>query len=276
MLEYYEKLLTLKCFSHKDAMKLFGDARRTTNILYGMKKKGLIQSIRRDYYVVVSLESRTPVAEPFEIASHISENSYISHHSAFEFYGAAIRISPDVYVSSEKRFREFEFGSCRYCWMAAQNLEGITRQGMVRVTDREQTVLDGIRDFEKTGGLTELLQCLGRIQGIREEKLSEYLERSQNRFLFQKTGYLLSYFPQLGLSETFFAYCRQNKGKSSRYLVSGPGKETCVYLREWNLCVPVRVEEKLASMQTEVQSEIQTGRKGGADYNAAITRSLTS
>ena len=34
MLANYEKLLDLKCFSHKDAMQLFGDARRTTNILY--------------------------------------------------------------------------------------------------------------------------------------------------------------------------------------------------------------------------------------------------
>lgn len=238
MLEYYEKLLTLKCFSHKDAMQLFGDARKTTNILYAMKKKGLIRSIRRDYYVVVSLESREPVAGPFEIASCITGNSYISHHSAFEFHGAAIRTSPDIYVSSENSFREFEFDGCRYHCMTTQDKFGIMEQKAVRVTDRERTVLDGIRDFDKVGGLKELLHCLERITNISEAKLAEYLERCQNRFLFQKAGYLLSYLPRLELTEDFFEYCRQNKGKSSRYFVSKPGNERCVFLKEWNLCVP--------------------------------------
>lgn len=238
MLEYYEKLLTLKCFSHKDAMQLFGDARKTTNILYGMKKKGLIRSVRRDCYVVVSLESREPVAGSFEIASRITENSYISHHSAFEFYGAASRTSPDIYVSSENSFREFEFDGCRYHCMTTQDGFGITEQKGVRVTDRERTVLDGIRDFDKAGGVKELLCCLERISDISEARLSEYLERCQSRFLFQKTGYLLSHLPRLELTEDFFEYCRQNKGKSSRYLVSRPGNERFVYSKEWNLCVP--------------------------------------
>lgn len=246
MLEYYEKLLNLKCFSHKDAMQLFGDARKTTNILYGMKKKGLIRSVRRDYYTVVSLESREPVAGPFEIASHITGNSYISHHSAFEFYGATIRTSPDIYVSSENGFREFEFGGFRYHCMTAHYNFGITEQNGVRVTDRERTVLDGIRDFGGNERLEVLLSCLGGMPEVGEKKLMEYLEYYQNRFLFQKTGYLLMHFPQMGLTEAFFEYCRRNKGQSSRYLLGGPGKEKCMYLGDWNLCVPEELVDLLA------------------------------
>lgn len=42
MLDYYEKLLKLKCFSPADAVSCFGDERKTANILYALKKKVLV------------------------------------------------------------------------------------------------------------------------------------------------------------------------------------------------------------------------------------------
>lgn len=238
MLGYYEKLLHLKCFSHADAMQYLGNKRKTTNTLYSLKKKGLIQSVRRNLYVTVSLETREPVANPFEIASHITEHSYVSHHSAFEFYGMANQVFSDVYVSSPTVFRAFEFDDRKYCCLLTGNEFGISKQKSVLVTDLERTVLDSIKDFEKIGGLEELLRCLAMITVLREETMMYYLSKYQNQFLYQKAGYLLSHYPQLKLSESFFAYCRANKGSSSRYLYSDLQKEGCISSKEWNLCVP--------------------------------------
>lgn len=238
MLANYEKLLDLKCFSHKDAMQLFGDARRTTNILYALKKKGLIRSVRRDCYAVVSLKTRELAATPFEIASHIAENTWISHLSAFEYYGAADRRGGDVWVSSETSFREFEFDGCRYHCLSGMGGFGILEREGVRVADLERTILDGIRDMGKLGGPKELAGCLERMPPVREQVMLDYLERYQNQFLYQKAGYLLSYFPQMGLTEAFFDCCRCYKGQSSRYLYGGPGTGGCTFLKEWNLCVP--------------------------------------
>ena len=39
LLEYYEKLLQLKCFSFDDAAKIFGDERKARNILSALKGK---------------------------------------------------------------------------------------------------------------------------------------------------------------------------------------------------------------------------------------------
>lgn len=238
MLEYYEKLLQLKCFSHADAMQLFGDGRKTTNILYALKKKGLVQSVRRNLYVVISLEAKEPVANPFEIAAHITGQSYISHHSAFEYYGMANQVFSDIYVSSLTAFREFDFDDRTYHCLPTQNEFGIVKQGFFRVTDLERTVLDSIKDFDKIGGLEELLRCLTMITVLQEEKMIAYLGEYQNQFLLQKAGYLLSRFPQLKLSASFFAYCKEHIGKSSRYLYSDLQEEQCVFLKEWNLCVP--------------------------------------
>lgn len=238
LLEYYEKLLQLKCFSFDDATKIFGDERKTKNILYTLKKKGLLHSVRRNYYATISLETKEAVATPFEIASSITENSYISHHSAFEFYGLANQVFSDIYVSTERGFREFEFDGRWYHCMKIQRDFGISLQKMIRVTDLERTVLDNVKDFDKVGGLEELLRCLEMITVLDEGKLITYLGKYHNQFLAQKAGYLLSFYPQLKLSDEFFNYCKKNIGNSSRYLYHDLKEEKSIFSKEWNLCVP--------------------------------------
>lgn len=238
MLDSYEKLIRLKCFSHEDAMKVLGDTRKTTNILYALKKRGLIQSVRRNLYVVISLETRESIASVFEIASAITKDSYISHHSALEFYGLANQVFSDVYVSSGHGFRTFEFDGRMYHCVETHNIFGVKEQKAVRVTDLERTVLDNIKDFDRIGGLEELLHCLSMITVVREDILIEYLGKYKNQFLIQKAGYLLAFYPQIKLSDNFFAYCRNNKGSSSRYLYNDLKEEKCVFSKEWNLCVP--------------------------------------
>lgn len=238
VLEYYEKLLQLKCFSFDDAAKVFGDERKTKNILYTLKKKGLLQSIRRNYYATISLETKEAVATPFEIASSITQNSYISHHSAFEFYGLANQVFSDIYVSTEQEFREFEFDGRWYHCIKNQRDFGVSLQKTIRVTDLERTVLDNIKDFDKIGGLEELLRCLEMITVLNESKLIGYLEKYNNQFLVQKTGYLLSFYPQMKLSNAFFDYCKRNIGNSSRYLYHDLKEEKNMFLKEWNLCIP--------------------------------------
>lgn len=238
ILEYYEKLLQLKCFSFDDAAKIFENERKTKNILYTLKKKGLLQSVRRNYYATISLETKEPVATPFEIASSITDSSYISHHSAFEFYGLTNQVFSDIYVSTEREFREFEFNGQWYHCIKNQKDFGISLQKTIRVTDLERTVLDNIKDFDKIGGLEELLHCLEMITVLDESRLTRYLEKYNNQFLIQKAGYLLSFYPQLKLSDEFFDYCKKSIGNSSRYLYHDLKEEKNTFIKEWNLCIP--------------------------------------
>ena len=64
-------------------------------------------------------------------------------------------------------------------------------------------MLDNIKDFDKVGGLEELLRCLEMITVLDEGRLTTYLEKYHNQFLAQKVGYLLSFYPQLKLSDGF-------------------------------------------------------------------------
>lgn len=243
MIKHYEKLLQLKCFTHQDSIHLFGDAKKAGNILYELKKKGLIQSVRRNLYVAVSLETHESAASPFEIASSITDGCCLSHHSAFEFYGLANQVFTDIYVSSPAKFREFTFEGRRYHCVRTARSFGLEKYHKIRVTDLERTILDGLKDFDKIGGLEELLRCLAMVTLVREQVLIDYLGHYDNCFLAQKAGYLLSFFPHLKLSEPFFEYCRQHKGESSRYLCHDTKNAPKTFIKEWNLCVPADITE---------------------------------
>ena len=55
------------------------------------------------------METKEAVADKFEIGSNVTETAYVSHHSAFEYHGVMNQVYYEVYVSSESKFKNFEF-----------------------------------------------------------------------------------------------------------------------------------------------------------------------
>lgn len=244
-MDQYIKLLKMGCFTHEDVVKITGNIRTADNILQAHKKKGLIVSVRRNLYTAISLETGESVCTPFEIASFISSDSYISHHSAFEYHGMANQVFSEIFVSSATRFNNFEFDGKQYTRIDSKTSEGIKTVARVRVTDVERTIVDSIKDFNKIGGLEELLRCLGMVTFASEEKLIKYLNIYDSCFLWQKVGYILSLFPNMKLSDEFFAVCKNGIGKSIRYLYDELKYENRVFLSKWGLFVPSDIMKML-------------------------------
>lgn len=246
-IDLYSKLLRLHCFTHEDVEKLTGGVKNADNEIFSLKKNGLIRSIRKNLYTAVSLSDKSSVAEPFEIASKVSSFCCVSHHSAFEYYGFANQVYYDVYVSTPRRFSQFDFEGRTYKPVITQNTFGIENKRHLTVTDLERTVLDSIKDLEKIGGFEETIFCLSLISEINEEKLLEYLSYYKNQFLYQKAGFILSHLENFNLSENFLETCKKNKGQSVRY-IDGK-KNELVFSKEWNLCIPPKYLELLKGMK---------------------------
>lgn len=145
--------------------------------------------------MAVSLESGMPAATRYQIAGSITPTSYVSHRSAFAYYGYANQVSYEMNVSSDTAFRNFEYEGITYMYISSRLPEGIASRQGVRVTDLERTAIDYIGDFERIGGLEELLRSLEMITFLSEEKLLRYLELSGKAVLYQKAkqrvkGYL--------------------------------------------------------------------------------------
>jgi predicted transcriptional regulator of viral defense system len=256
-MKYYKEFLELQCFTRADAVRLIGNVETANSILTNYQKKGYIESVKRNLFVVISLETGQSLPNRYRIASNITEGSYISHHSAFEYFGCANQVFYEVYVSGAKRFALFEYDDITYSYVAPRVDIGISEQvDGVRVTDIERTVLDSINDFEKIAGLEELLRCLELVPRVEENKLLEYLERYDKQMLYQKTGYILSHFKkELRLSDYFFETCERKVSKSVRYLYNGIEHEKKVFDNRWQIYVPTSLL-KLLSQGVELNDAI--------------------
>ncbi len=159
----------------------------------------------------------------------------------------------DVYVSSETKFNTFEFNGLTYRYQMSRINDGIVKkQDGTRVTDLERTVIDSINDFEKIGGLEELLRSLEMMPYTDETKLLCYLKSCGKQILFQKTGYILEHFKaSLKITDTFFKACEAEISKSVRYLYRGLAKEKFIYNKKWRLFVP----EQLLTLTSEGGNE---------------------
>jgi predicted transcriptional regulator of viral defense system len=235
----YENLLKIGCFDLGEAVTLSGNPKTAESAIYSLKKRGLIKSVKRNLYVLISLETGSPVASPYEIASRITKSAYVSHHSAFEYYGMANQVFGEIYISSKERFNDFEFDGRVYRYVASKLDMGVSSKNKMKITDLERTVIDSVKDFNKIGGLEELLRCLSMVTFIDESKLLDYLKAYDNMFLYQKAGYILSCFNKpMKVSAEFFDACKARINKSVRYLYPDIIKEAPILNKDWRLYVP--------------------------------------
>jgi predicted transcriptional regulator of viral defense system len=200
----------------------------------------MVAKIRNNMYTCISGETGAPVANRFQIASNITPTSYVSHHTAMEYYGITDQVYYDVYVSSETSFRGFTFDGYTYRYIESKNLGGIVKppySGGVVVTDLERTLVDSIKDMDKISGVEEVVQNVESVHRLQESRLLKYLELYNNKFLYQKMGYLLwQHKEQLDLSDRFFETCKGEIGKSKRYLTRDQNGGR--YDDTWKLVVP--------------------------------------
>ena len=168
-MEQYIQLLKMGCFSREDVAKITGNIRTADSVLYSHKKKGFVVSVRRNLYAAISLETNQPVCTPYQIASNISLDSYVSHHSAFEYHGMANQVFSEIYVSSSSKFNDFEFDGKHYTRVLSKTNEGVKKVGKIRVTDIERTIVDSIKDFPKIKAYVTIARqrsngdiCLGK------------------------------------------------------------------------------------------------------------------
>lgn len=239
-MKYYYDFLKLKSFRLADAVKLTGNENTAKSVLQRYCQKGYITTIKKGLYTAVNIVDGEPVLNKFEIASVLTDTSFVSYRSAFEYFGCANQVSYEIHVTSEQKFNSFSFNGYRYKRTAPTIADGvITRPDGVRVSCIERTVVDCINHLENYIGLEELLNCISVIPFIDEEKILKYLSAYHKKFLYQKTGFLLEHFQEdLFLSDNFFEELKRKSGTSSKYLVKGLTKENMGYASKWHLMYP--------------------------------------
>jgi predicted transcriptional regulator of viral defense system len=240
-MKHYERMVELGSFSRDGlAMHLHLNDATTASVLRNYLKKGYIERVRHNSYVVISIENKQPILSRYAIGGRLFPDACVSHHSAFEVYGYANQVFYEVYVTTQSRFKDFEYDGITYHRMAPKgNVQVETYRG-VSVTSIEQTVIDSIHTIDQIGGLEEFLRCLALVPFLDERKLLLALENYQIGFLYQKTGFLLEQVnDSFGLSNQFFDICKQQVPKADRYV--SKANANYVYHPKWRLMGPKHI-----------------------------------
>lgn len=238
-MDVYKELVIKRCFTRDELTKMVSSSTVADWNIRSLLEKGYIERVRRDLYAVISLETEQPIPNRFQIASKVSDDACVSHHSAFEYYGYANQVFYEVYLATNRQVRPFSYDGISYCPIGHRGTEGVVEnEDGVRVTSLERTVIDGIADFGKAGGIEELLRCIQLIPSLSPEKLLESLSLYGSGKLYQKTGYILKVFKEdLALPDSFFDECEKHLSNSRAYL-SSENKGDFVYNERWKLYAP--------------------------------------
>jgi predicted transcriptional regulator of viral defense system len=235
-MKYYRDLANLGVFRFKEASHLIGSDIATSKYLENMISRKIVKRIRRDLYTCVDLATSENVADRYQIGSHISTDSFILGHTAFEFYGFYNQVFNEVQVGSAKRFQDFAFDSLRFrCFLSCSDCQVIDLKG-ARITSLERTVIDSINSLGKVMDCEELVKCLQLIPILDEGRLREMLVTYDKDVLYRKTGYLLSFFKkEFRLSDDFFAFCHSHSRSNTNGSLSSHENQKLTFIPAWHL-----------------------------------------
>ena len=221
-MKWYGQLAQMGTFSRDELTRTLQVPYKTVDsLIYNYRKKQYIDKIRPDRYVALSFETPgTPMLNRYQIASQLFPDAVVAYHSALEVHGLANQIYNVVYLFSKHRFKPFDYDSVQYIGVIPKVTPKTQSQNKITVTTLEQTVIDSIDALEKISGVEEIYKAMEICPSLDPDEILEILDNYHNKFLYQKTGYILESFnSNLNLPDWFFSECYKHIGSSKKPLV---------------------------------------------------------
>ncbi len=143
--------------------------------------------------------SNTPFNR-FALPAKLRPDAIIAFHSALEFVGMANQVFQATYYLSRRPRRDVVYEGLTFHRVAPpirlrklkrEDFLVETREGGIRATSRERSLVDCLAYLEYGGGVEELDRSLGIFPSFDFEAAFEYLRLLQRPWLYSRLGYLL-------------------------------------------------------------------------------------
>lgn len=222
--------------------------------------RGVATRLKPGLYILVPFElgrARRYAGNPFIVAREIMRDKdyYLSHASALEIHGMTTQPQLVVVVSTPAPRRavtalgvEYRFVRCPRRQFFGLVEHWVTKQERVRVSDPERTILDGLKQPQYCGGVTEVAKGLWmRRNDLDVDRLVRYARRMDVGAVTRRLGYLLETYEAAGAP----VLDRLRRGLTATYvrldpLLPAAGKR----VRRWRLQLNVEPEELRAVRST--------------------------
>ena len=233
-------------------------ARTQESLLAYHTKTGRLVRVRRGLYAVVppGADRDAYPVDPYLIASRLTPDSVLSHHTALEFHGRAYSVWQHFTYLASRPLEPLTFRS--HVFRGAKFPEPLVRSGnerfgvlrteragmSLRVTSLERTLVDVLDRPDFSGGWEEVWRSLESIEFFDLEMVVEYALLLGNSTTASKVGFFFDQRREaLMVEERHFKALRDRRPRQPHYLdrtrrVSGS------LVAEWNLVVPREVVER--------------------------------
>ncbi|MBL8715794.1 MAG: hypothetical protein JNL79_07345 [Myxococcales bacterium] len=176
--------------------------------------RGLATRLEPGLFILVPFElgrERQYLGNPYVVARELADTPeyYVSHASAMDLHHMVTQPQFTVFLTSPKAIRprvvlgtEFRFVRCKPEDMFGITDAWATKTERVRVSDVERTVIDGLKQPEHCGGITEVGKGLWmRRDVIAVPRLVDYALRLGVGAVVRRLGFLLEAFDIAGPAE---------------------------------------------------------------------------
>ena len=248
-------------FRLKDVQKILGVGKPSaTNFVRKLVNRGVASRLKPGLFILVPFElgkEREYLGEPLIAAREIAggKGYYFSHGSAMQIHQMLTQPQLLVYASVLKPRRpvhvlgaEFQFIHTPKKYFFGVTDHWATKEMQVKVSDLEKTVIDGLRQPEYCGGLTEVAKGLWmRRQDMNPDRLIEYAKKTGIGAVIRRLGYLMELY-KIGTAQNIDAL---RHSLTETYMRLDPRLPTeGKFLSRWRLQLNVSPEELLAVVRT--------------------------
>lgn len=195
----------LATFSLRDVSAITGlTAAAARSLIHKAQRRGLVTRLKSGLYNLVPFElghATQFVADPYLIARDTARGVpyFLSHATAFELHRLTTQPNLELFVSSTRRFRPQTIGGYQYRFVFVPQprffgatIHWVTKEQSVQVSDLERTLIDGLRQPEYVGGITEVAKALWmRRKKLQISRLIDYALRLDVRAVRARLGFLL-------------------------------------------------------------------------------------
>lgn len=237
-------------FTSEDAAQVLGNEVNVRLLLSRLERKRWLKRLEKGKYLILPFEAGMEgkySEHPFIIASKLIAPYAISYWSALNYYGYTEQIPGTIYVSSTRRRADLEIPDLGLRFEFVKLIpskffghhEVWIEERRVNITDREKTIVDCLDHPEYCGGIVEATKGLWYAYTQEEidlARLTEYVERMNNRTIFKRLGYLAEL---LELSVGEFLQSWKENISSGYPLLDPVMPDAGRYNSHWNLRINV-------------------------------------
>lgn len=228
-------------------------ARQITN-------RGIVTRLKPGLFILVPFElgkEKEYTGNPLIIARELANGGdyYLSHGTAMEVHGMVTQPRLVIYISTKEKHRpihlrgiEFRFILCKKEWFFGLANHWVTKQEKVTVTDLERTIIDGLRQPEYCGGITEVAKGIWmRREAIHIGSLIEYAVKINIGAVIRRLGFIMEIYG-VGTREDRKMLLDQltNTYMKLDPMLLAEGK----FIRKWRLQLNVSPDELLSVVRT--------------------------